>query len=133
MITILPIPFRRQRKPPKVVAPAPPPPPPPGPVLSAVDLDAEELQMSLEFADFEIELDSFDPATITLNDPNTGAMYQAASAEVISGFIVGIVLTNTGASSGTQTLLNVAPASGIVDAATALAWVGCANLVLPFP
>jgi len=102
-------------------------------VLSSVDLDAEEFVISLEFADFEIELDAFDPATITLNDPNTGSMYVAVSAEVVSGFIVSITLTATGPSSGAQTLLNVASGSGIVDADTALPWVGCTNLVLPFP
>ena len=89
--------------------------------------------MFLWFNGYNMAVDSFDPTSITVNDPASGSLYQAVDAWAVSGLIVEVEMEAIGPSSGEQTLLNVGAASGIVDADTSVPWEGCTDLVLPFP
>src|SRR4051794_8960158 len=90
---------RRKRRPPQLPSAGPVV----GPVLSAAYV--EEV-LFLFFDGYEINADAFDAGAITVNDPGSGSMYAAVSAEVVGGSIVQIALTPTGPASGTQTVLN---------------------------
>ena len=126
--TIIPAKPRIRRKARPIATPAPPA----GPVLGSASFLAEDPSLQLEFDGYDIDVASFDPSSITVNDPASGSLYQAASAVVLGGIIVQVSMTPAGPSSGTQTVLNATAATGIVSADDDAAWAGVTGLVLPF-
>lgn len=123
--------FRRHHRP--LRRPPGPKAPPAGPVLGSASFLAGDPSLQLEFDGYDIDVSSFDPSSITVNDPASGSVYHAVSAVVLGGIIVQVLMTPTGASSGTQTLLNATAATGIRSADDGTEWAGAAGLELPFP
>jgi hypothetical protein len=119
----------RHRKAKPVARPAPPA----GPVLGSASFLAEDPSLQLEFDGYDIDVSSFDPSSITVNDPASGSLYQAGSAVVLGGIIVQVTMTPAGPSSGTRTLLNATAATGIVSADDGAEWAGAMGLELPYP
>ena len=107
--------------------------PPAGPVLGSASFLAEDPSLQLEFDGFDIDVSSFDPSSIVVNDPASGSVYHAVSAVVLGGIIVQVLMTPAGPSSGTQTLLDATAATGIRSADDGTEWAGAAGLELPFP
>ena len=69
------------------------PAPPAGPVLGSASFLAEDPSLQLEFDGYDIDVSAFDPSSITVNDPASGSLYQAASAVVLGGIIVQVTMT----------------------------------------
>ena len=111
MLTPIPPHYRGPRVAGRRTSP-PQPAPPAGPVLGSASFLAEDASLQLEFDGYDIDVSAFDPSSITVNDPASGSLYQAASAVVLGGIIVQVTMTPTGPSSGTRTLLNATAASG---------------------
>ena len=101
-------------------------------MLGSASFLAEDASLQLEFDGYDIDVSAFDPSSITVNDPASGSLYQAASAVVLGGIIVQVTMTPAGPSSGTRTLLNATAATGIVSADDGAEWAGATDLELPF-